>query len=141
MKSRTDTPTSTEAPRRSYTSTRRAQQAAQTRSDVLAAATRLFTTSGWAGTTVSAIAAEAGVAVETIYSGFGSKKALLRAAMDVAVVGDTDPIPWAEREEFRRLGEGPPSTRAKAAAEVVSVIHVRSSGVWKAIMEASTADP
>ena len=46
------------------------------------------------------------MSVETIYNGFGSKKALLREAMDVAVVGDTEPIPFAERPEFAALGEG-----------------------------------
>jgi Bacterial regulatory proteins, tetR family len=41
------------------------------------------------GTTLAGIAAEAGVAVETIYTGFASKKALLLEAMNVAIVGDT----------------------------------------------------
>ncbi|MGH9133320.1 MAG: TetR/AcrR family transcriptional regulator, partial [Ilumatobacteraceae bacterium] len=73
--------------RRPYRSTRRKQQAARTRSDVLAAAVRLFAEHGWSGSTLAAIAREADVAVETVYGAFGSKKGLLRAAMDVAVVG------------------------------------------------------
>ena len=44
---------------RRYSSTRRARQAAQTRADVLLAAVRLFGRSGWACTTLAAIAAEA----------------------------------------------------------------------------------
>ena len=48
------------------------------------------------------------MSVETIYNGFGSKKALLREAMDVAVVGDTEPIPYAERPS------SPPSARARS---------------------------
>jgi AcrR family transcriptional regulator len=133
--------TSADAPRRRYNSSRRALQAAQTRRDVLAAATELFATLGWAGTTLAAIAARAGVAVETVYSGFGSKKALLRAAMDVAVVGDADPVPLAEREEFRRLSRGRTQERLRAGVALATEIHVRSAGVWRAIVEAAGADP
>src|SRR5690554_2448277 len=95
--------TSAARSKRPYNSTRRARQAAQTRADVLAAAMALFAEQGWAGTTLAAIADEAGVSVETIYNGFGSKKALLREAFDVAVVGDAEPIPLAERPEFAAL--------------------------------------
>ena len=91
-------------PKRRYNSNRRAMQAAQTRGDVLAAAIRLFTAAGWAGTTISAVAAAAGVSVETVYSGFGSKKGLLRAAMDVAVVGDAEPVPFVEPRRSPRSG-------------------------------------
>jgi len=129
-----------EAPRRRYNSTRRAQQAAQTRADVVAAAIRLFTTSGWAATTVNAVAAEAGVSAETVYSGFGSKKGLLRSAMDVAVVGDADAVPFAERAEFLRLGQGPVAVRMRAGVTVQADIHARSAGVWRAIMEAAVGD-
>ena len=129
-----------EAPRRRYNSTRRAQQAAQTRADVVAAAIRLFTTSGWAATTVNAVAAEDGVSGETVYSGFGSKKGLLRSAMDVAVVGDADAVPFAERTEFLRLGRGPVAARMRAGVTVQADIHERSAGVWRAIMEAAVGD-
>jgi TetR/AcrR family transcriptional regulator, regulator of autoinduction and epiphytic fitness len=128
-------------PRRPYNSTRRARQAAQTRDDVLAAAIRRFTDAGWAGTTMSSVATEAGVAVETVYSGFRSKKGLLRAAMDAAVVGDADPVPFVERDEFRRLGRGPRSERVDAGVRVQTDIHERSAGVWRAITEAAACDP
>ncbi len=127
-------------PRRRYNSSRRALQAAQTRRDVLEAAIELFSTSGWSGTTLAAIAAKAGVAVETVYSGFGSKKALLRAAMEVAVVGDTEPVPLAQREEFRRLSRGPTKERLGAAVALATEINVRTAGIWRAIVEAATAD-
>ena len=94
--------------KRSYNSSRRTLQAAQTRDEVLRAASRLFSDTGWAGTTLAAIAAAAGVSVETIYKGFGSKKALLREAMDVAIVGDTAPLPYVERPEFAALSQGTP---------------------------------
>lgn len=128
------------AAKRPYNSARRAQQAAQTRTDVMAAATRLFAEHGWAGTTLAAIADEAGVSVETIYNGFGSKKGLLRAAMDAAVVGDVEPIPLAERPEFAALGEGDLDERIARAVALHAGIQERSAGVWQAIVEASSSD-
>src|SRR5688572_11562629 len=122
---------------RSYNSSRRALQAAQTRHDVLHAAMALFPETGWAGTTLAAIAERAGVSVGTIYNGFGSKKGLLRATMDAAVVGDTEPIPFVERPEHLRLAEGTFEERIAHGAAVVAATHERSAGVWQAIVEAA----
>ena len=55
-------------PRRRYDSSRRRQQAADTRSDVLDAALKLFARDGWTTTTMAAIAREAGVSKETLYA-------------------------------------------------------------------------
>jgi AcrR family transcriptional regulator len=128
-------------PARTYRSTRRAAQAAQTRSDVLAAAMRCFERTGWTGTTLAAIAREAGVAVETVYAGFGSKKGLLRAAMEAGVVGDAEAVPFAERDESRRLGRGTPAERLAAGAAVVADIHERTAGTWRAILDVAAGDP
>ena len=124
---------------RTYNSTRRSRQAAQTREEIVTAAIELFGETGWAGTTLAAIAKRAGVAVETIYSGFGSKKGLLRAAMDVAVVGDVEEIPLADRPESLRLGDGPLDQRRRAAAALIADIHERSIGVWRALVEATAS--
>lgn len=128
------------SPRRRYDSTRRRQQAAQTRADVLDAAVRLFAANGWKGTTLPLIAAEAGVAVETIYSGFGSKRDLLRAAVDAAITGDQLPIPFVERDDFRRFAEGERSDRIRWMSSIATRIQVRSHGVWAAVTEAAASD-
>src|SRR5690242_14834032 len=96
---------------RQYRSTRRARQAAQTRADIVAAATRLFCSEGWIGTTIARVAREADVAPETVYSAFGTKAALLRAAVDAAVVGDTSAGALRERDAFVAIGAGPPDER------------------------------
>ncbi len=60
-------------------------------------------------TTISAIAQEAGVAVQTLYLTFGSKAGILAAALDVAVVGDDAPVPLMDRpwvQELRREQDG-----------------------------------
>jgi AcrR family transcriptional regulator len=125
---------------RIYRSTRRQAQAEQTRSDVIQAATRLFGANGWAGTTLAAIAAEAGVSVETVYSVFGTKKALLMAAMDASVVGDAKPIPLAERPEYQLLGTGPLRDRIRAGARLQRDAMRRTAHVWRAVREAAGAD-
>jgi len=134
-------PTPTATPRRRYSSPLRAAQADRTRAQVLAAAAACFEESGWAGTTVAAIAERAGVAVETIYSGFGSKKALLRQVIDVAVVGDTEPVPLADREVFTRLGEGSRDERIRAGIAMLTAVHGRLAKVWRAVGEAAASDP
>ena len=126
---------------RSYTSTRRAAQAAQTRRDVLAASIALFDESGWSATTLPAIAARAEVAVDTIYHGFGSKKALLRAALDTAVVGDDAAVPLAERPEFRSLAAGTTEERMRRGIRLNAEIQARAAGVWGAMLEAAPGDP
>jgi len=126
---------------RPYRSTRRQKQAEHTRADVLAAAVRMFDANGWAGSTITAIAKEADVAVETVYSGFGSKKGLLRAAMDVAIVGDAEPIAFADRPEAAAMGEGDLDTRLAAGTRVTAAVHERSVGVWQAIQQAAGGDP
>lgn len=132
-----------EATPRRYRSPRRARQAEQTRADVLAAAVELFAEQGWAATTVTAIAERAGVAVETVYRGFGTKKELLRQASQVAIVGDAQPIPLVDRDEMRPVLSGPPDQRARACAEWLAVAYRdrRLAAVWTAMLEAAASDP
>src|ERR1700694_687299 len=58
-------------------------QALETRRQIIRAARRLFVTLGYVGTTVEAIAAEAGVAVATVYKAFGTKAAIARELNDL----------------------------------------------------------
>ena len=62
-----------ESPSRTY----RQQQAQATKDRIVAAARVLMAERGWASTTVDAIAAEAGVAPQTVYAAFGSKLAIV----------------------------------------------------------------
>jgi AcrR family transcriptional regulator len=87
------------------------------------------------------IAVEAGVAVETLYKHFSSKRKLLDAVVDQAVVGDADPIPVAGRPEFLAMGEGRRADRIAAAARVVAAINDRTGRFAKLIREAAATDP
>lgn len=62
--------------------TRRERQAADTRRQIVDAARRLFASRGYGATSIAAIAAEAGVAVPTIYASVGTKLQLLEALQE-----------------------------------------------------------
>lgn len=67
--------------------TTRSDKALATRRRMVRAAYDLFSENGYAGTTIAAVAAEAGVAVPTVYYTFGTKAALLGEALGAAILG------------------------------------------------------
>ena len=104
------------------------------------AARELFVANGWAATGMREVAAAAGVALETVYSHFSSKRGLLRAVADTAVVGDDAPEPLAARAEFAAMGEGRRPARLRAAARLLAAVHVRTAAIAKLLREAAGAD-
>jgi len=92
--------------KRPYRSERRREQAEQTRSRVLDAATRVFDRQGFSGATINAIAAEAGVSPETVYARFGNKRALLVELVGRAARGP-DPRPILEQPGARAVAAAP----------------------------------
>jgi len=89
--------------RRRYVSPLRADQARRTRDRVVAAAHELFLRDGYAATPVTAIAAQAGVAADTVYATFGTKRSVLKAVMDANVGGDGAPVKLLDREAPQRM--------------------------------------
>lgn len=89
--------------KRSYHSPRRAAQARSTRAAIREAARELFLREGYAATTITAIAGEAEVAPQTVYSQFGTKAAIAKELLDVSIVGDEEPVPVAGRPWFQRV--------------------------------------
>ncbi len=97
---------------RNYHSPTRTRQAGETRGRIIQAARSLLASEGYAGTTIDAIARSAGVAPQTVYAGFRSKRGVLAAIVDGATFGpryneivrqaraETDPrrrIEWVAR--------------------------------------------
>jgi AcrR family transcriptional regulator len=115
-------------------------QAAQTRAVVLDAAARLFGELGWADTSMRHVAKAAGVSMETVYAGFGSKGDLLAAVMDVAVVGDDLPIPLARRDFALVLGTGTRDERVAKAAGMSVAISSRTCELVQALTQGSATD-
>jgi TetR/AcrR family transcriptional regulator, regulator of autoinduction and epiphytic fitness len=127
---------------RTYTSVRRQEQARQTRRAILDAAAKLFVDPGYAATRLTAVAAEAGVAVQTLYAVFGSKRQLLSELVDVTIAGDDTPVALPDRAfvaEIRAL----PRARARLGrfARHLAETHERQAQVMLALAGAATADP
>src|SRR3954447_26648782 len=80
---------------------RRTRRAAATRARIVEAADRLFAERGYPATTIDPVAAEADVAVETVYARFKNKRNLLGAYLDVSIVGDAEPVPLLDRPEVQ----------------------------------------
>jgi len=93
--------------RRPYNSSGRRSQARRTRADIVDNARDLFIEHGYAGTTMAAVAARAGVSVETVYKSIGNKPAVLKAVLDVAIVGDDDAVPMLQRPLVAELRSEP----------------------------------
>src|SRR5918997_1480303 len=81
----------------------RAEQARATRRRIIAAAASQFVAHGYGATLLDQVAEQAGVAVQTVYFHFGNKRTLLKEALDVAAVGDDDPVPLMERPWVKEI--------------------------------------
>ena len=130
-------------PRRAYRSTRRAEQVAQTRRDILATAGTLFRERGY-GVPMPVIASEAGVAVETLYRAFGSKAGLFRSVIEAAVAGGTAraEVPVEERPAIRAILDEPDPRRQVARyAATQPGIHRRSGPLLRVLAGGAAADP
>jgi Transcriptional regulator len=128
--------------RRPYDSPRRREQAQGTRRTVLDAARALFVDRGYVATTIDAIASCAKVSPETVYSTFGSKRALLSELVDVSIAGDHDALPILEQawvQEVRR--ESDPRRRLQILASNGRSILERRAAVDDVVRGAAAADP
>ena len=104
--------------RRSYRSQVRQQQAESTRGRIADAANRLLTTKGYAGMTVDALAEKAGVAPQTVYAVFGSKRGVLAELMHRATFG-----PEYQELVATALDTLQPGARLRHAARIARQMH------------------
>ena len=133
-----------EKPRkRRYEAPRRAAQAARTRDAVVAAAKDVFEHHGWSGATVSAVAERARVSRQTVEAVFGTKAALLSAAVDLSIRGDTDPVAMPRRDvvtEMEAAADAP--TMLDLHARHIRTINERSAPIaWVVEHAAASAPP
>jgi AcrR family transcriptional regulator len=103
---------------RSYHSAIRQRQAEETRRRIAEAARRLFVKRGYAGTTIDAVARRAGVAPQTVYAVFASKRGLLAEIMDRATFG-----PAYQELVQQALATRDPSARVRFAARIARQVH------------------
>ena len=120
----------------------RRAKAAATRRAVIDAARRCFVEAGYAGATVQAIADTAGVSRATVFNAVGGKAALLKAAYDVATVGDDEPVPIPQRPAAVATRLEPDPRRAIAIyAGMIADIGERLAPIYEVFRAASLSDP
>jgi TetR/AcrR family transcriptional regulator, regulator of autoinduction and epiphytic fitness len=128
--------------KRRYESSRRQEQARQTRRALLAAAAKLFVDPGYAATPLTTVAAEAGVAIQTLYAVFGNKRQLLSDLVDVTIAGDDKAVALAQRSfvaEVNALDD--PKDKLRRYARHLAETNARQADVMIALAGAATADP
>jgi AcrR family transcriptional regulator len=135
--------TKLKSPKRTYDSSRRQAQANETRRHILEAARKLFIERGYAGATAEAIAAEAGVAAQTIYAIFKNKKRILVSLMNVSpATGVEDHTPMAERDGVQAVSQERDRRRQlQMFAQVVANNLDQVSAVFEIMADAARMEP
>src|SRR5262249_23977065 len=129
-------------PKRTYNSSRRREQAAATRREILEGAQRLFERQGYAATTMAAIATEAGVALKTVYVVFETKSGVLRALWNLLLRGDEENVPVADRPLYLEvLDEHDPERQVRLNARNSRAGKLRVGTIAEVIHSAAPGDP
>ena len=119
----------------------RRQRSQRTRARVVEAATELFGENGYLATTIEAVAERAGVAVQTVYYVFGTKRNLLAAVLDASIAGDAEPVAVVDRPWFDSLEDAPDAVAAVTLlVESMVAIVARVAPVYEVVRRAA-ADP
>ena len=128
--------------RRRYDASRRQVAAGTTRRTILGAARELFLAQGYAGTSMPAIAAAAGVALDTVYTAVGTKPVLFRELVEEAISGQDHAVPAEERDYVRAI-HAEPDPRRKIAiyAHAVRIIAPRLAPLFAVLKEAARGEP
>jgi AcrR family transcriptional regulator len=112
------------------------------RAAVVEAARALFLERGYGATTIEAISDLADVPAATVYRLFSSKRGILKALLDVSVVGDDEAVPFADRPPVRTL-LAEPDPRAQLAGFVAITVQVNSrvAPLYRILASAAGSDP
>lgn len=120
---------------------RQAARRAATEARLIAAASALFVQRGYAATTLADVAEEAGLAPRTLYLRFPTKAELLRRCIGAAIVGDTGPVPLAERDWLTATMTAPTleDRIARMAAVTAQLMH-RAGALLDVARQAAAVD-
>jgi AcrR family transcriptional regulator len=114
----------------------------RTRASVVAAARQLFEERGYAATTIEAISERSDTPQPTIYRLFASKLGILKAVIDVAIVGDDEDVPMADRPQVRALlGDQDPRQQIAGFAALLRDLMARTAPVHRLLADAARSDP
>jgi len=125
-----------------YASQVRDEQARRTRRAIVTAAHDLFLAQGYAATTIDAIAEAAHVARRTVFNSVGGKAALLKLALDWAIVGDDEPVAMADRPAVKAiLAESDPRKALVLWVQAVADVVGRTAPLGEVLTAAADIDP
>ena len=120
----------------------RQAQTALTEQRILAAATELFLADGYVATTLEAVAKRAQVGARTVYLRFGTKAALFKRVIDVAIVGDAQPVDVLGREWMQDALTAPTAAERLAASAAGSrQIMERTGALFAVAQQAAAVEP
>jgi AcrR family transcriptional regulator len=115
---------------------------ALTEQRILAAATELFLADGYLATTLEAVAQRAQVGARTVYVRFGTKAALFKRVVDVAIVGDAAPVDVLGRDWMQLALTAPTATeRIAASAAAGRQIMERTGPLFLVAQQAAAVEP
>lgn len=113
-----------------------------TRRRIVDAAAELFIAEGYGATTLQQIADRAGVAVQTVYFHFGNKAAVLKESVDVAAVGDDEPVALLDRSWLDDAqSEQDPRRLLQRWVATGCEIFARVGPILRVVREAAASDP
>jgi AcrR family transcriptional regulator len=121
--------------------TRQQLAAEETQRVIVEAASQLFLEHGYHATSIARIAAEAGVAVQTIYNAVGSKRDLLSRVLDFAAAGERAPVPVPQVMREQAESEPDPCRIIAQLVEFWRAALPRTAPVFRIVREAAAADP
>ena len=121
-------------PRRAYNTSLRAEQARRTRQRIAEAARRLFVSRGYHVVTMADIAAEAGVAYQTVYAAFGNKKRMAHE-----IIWTTFDVEGVDNLLAELTAAPDPETWLRSAARIARVVSQRLGELLRFLQE--SGDP
>jgi AcrR family transcriptional regulator len=126
--------------KRSYDTSLRRQQARQSHDRIIEMAQRRFLRDGYGPTTISAIANDAGVSVDTIYKSFGGKPGLIRAMSARALQG-SGRVPAEQRSDELQARETDPRKLISRWGVFVTEIAPLASPIALLLRDAAGSHP
>lgn len=121
---------------------RRGERARATRGRIADAGLDLFLRQGYAPTTLEQIAAQAGVAVQTVYFHFGNKRTVLKEAVDLLAASDDEPVAVLDRPWMQQVRTEPDARKALSLWMGASRdIFARVAPIMSIVRDAAGADP
>lgn len=113
----------------------------RTRTAVVEAARTLFLERGYAATTIEAISGLADTPQATVYRLFSSKVGILKAVLDVSIVGDDEAVAMMDRPQVRTLlSDHDPGDQLAGFAALLRQVMARTASVHRILADAARSD-